>query len=360
MGDVGRVGQTPPAQPGVQTPPASSPPKQEGVRGGLLEVLKLPQWMALAPDDNRFGAVDGFSHPDKPAVPAASLFPVIYKDGKVDHAATSEAYEGMKAPSSPNRLSTKYGDGAPTPEASTQGASATQAPQELKNLDETDKKDLKEWAAIIHKNPWLLPKNPADRAAWLELANAVDNAVATGDWSLPDGIAGQNPKVGEQIGQSMNSWHAYWHNANVAAAQAHSPAASAARVADARKDYETKQQVLEDGENRVNVYKNYLAGLKNGTYTAHNQAAEIARVTALLPQLERERDEAGYAAGMALEHKHKVEVKEGVVEPNKPYSAPPPEGPAPVAAAGPATPPPAAPTEPQPIADPLSGMIVSG
>lgn len=96
-------------------------------------------------------------------------------------------------------------------------SSSTQARQELKNLDETDKKNLQEWATMIHKNPWLLPKNPADKAAWLELANAVDNAIATGDWSLPDGIA-DNKKLGEQISRAMRSWDAWpAHRAEVAA-----------------------------------------------------------------------------------------------------------------------------------------------
>jgi len=258
----------------------------------------------------------------------ASTFPISLlrdeyharPDGTWQHITTGDKLAAAFAPivdashnAGHEQLGDKYGANRPNMHKDGTSASATtQASKEL-NLNETDKKDLKEWAAMIHRSPWLLPKNPADKAAWLELAKSVEDAVRTGDWSVPDRIAGEKPKLGEQITQAMRSWDAYSHNAKVAAAKAHS-AASADSVADARKDYTEKTRELERCDEDLKEKKNDLAGLETGRIKTHplNKEREIDDTKKGIERLEHKKETARVAAALAEQRLKEVEKKAAV------------------------------------------------
>ena len=92
--------------------------------------------------------------------------------------------------------------------ATTQAATASQHPGRPEPLNNADQKVLKEWAAIIDKKSWLA-KNPAEK----EFAKTVLKAVATGDWSE---VAAMHPAV-PSFRKSLDTWNAYWRNADAKA-----------------------------------------------------------------------------------------------------------------------------------------------
>lgn len=230
---VDAVQQTPP-QPTVQAPPVPAP--QPRVSGGLADLSPPGPYAFDAYAGTGIGPVDtwaGHPLPGSAPVTVASLtpFPVMDTPEK-----TRAAYQPI------TDASNKAGHESPIDKhlagnfdidkdgkaGATQNASAKEVSTQsgstaaVEHLSTSDKQVLTQWAAIVLKKEysWLLPKNPADRDAWLKFADAVNNAGKTGDWSLPNNIAGRSSDLGQQTIHAMNTWNAYWQAHHQKAPQA--------------------------------------------------------------------------------------------------------------------------------------------
>ncbi len=187
---------------------------------------------------------------------------------------------------------------------------AAVASRGLQNLNETDQKELKGWAAIIAKDPWLLPKNAEEKAAWLELAAAVNNAVKSGDWKSVDEIAGRNPKLGDRITHEVNKWQAYWHQESEKTVAKRASDASYGRVAEVRTEAMTKWDEFAAANKEYIENNNYLEHtLKKFHADDQNEIGRVSRqVEAMRMRAESARDEVVDAVRRA----ERAEAKEGV------------------------------------------------
>jgi hypothetical protein len=128
-----------------------------------------------------------------------------------------------------------------------------QSPYALRNLNAKDQKELADWAGIIHKNAWLLPKAPIEKAAWLALGKAVENAVATGDWHEVDAMVGQNPKLRSEVIHDLHAWHAYWATHPAQAAKP-KPAPDQAAIRAAITKRENAKMAIDAANNKALKY----------------------------------------------------------------------------------------------------------